>query len=143
MWDRPGPFVVREPFPADPPITSRVSFAAALDVALPHLDAGDELLGAAGRTIETVTADGLDDEYAITIVRAADLDFVQTGGADDQVANVLTFAGAGVDVQHDSSLRYLPPVGTPIPGDFVEPPPPPTPSAPPTSDDGQVESPTP
>jgi hypothetical protein len=126
MWFEPGPFAIREPFPDDPPISASAKFAAALDVALPHLDAGDELLAAAHRTIADVTEDGLAAGYGETIGAAQDLDAAHAFVGDDLTADTLTAAGQPADSLHDGSLRYLPPPATPITTDFVEPPPAPT-----------------
>jgi hypothetical protein len=131
MIDAPGPFAVRDDMPFPPRPDYAAWLGAILQPVVDTLGASDAVLVPAQQTIGTNNGAGFEGLYASTVGVADATLSTHVNDGNDQTAFVLDDRGNFTVVLNNQVAPYLPPVDTPIPGDFSEPPGPPQPTHPP------------
>lgn len=121
--DEPGQFFVRDEPPAPAWPTTPGTFARLGERVQNHLEAGDQLLGAAARDVASTDDGGLDQAFTSTIGAAGELYDTEKNGDGDQTPSVLIVNGAPTEELENQSRPYLPPSATPISIDFADAPP--------------------
>ena len=131
MIQEPGFFAVRDELVVDPWPDVAAELGRILEPVAAQLGATDTVLVPAADRIASNNGAGLDAAFTTTIGHAeATLDQHLNDGNDATVF-VLDDRGELTIGLRNEVAPYLPPVNTPIPGDFSNPPGPPQPTQPP------------
>jgi len=135
LIQEPGFFADRDELVVDAWPDHAAQLRALLEPVVAALGASDAVLVPVTATIASNTGAGLDHAYATTIGQADALLASHVGDANDLTAFDLDDRGQVTIALRDQVAPYLPPVDTPIPVDFSNPPGPPQPTHPPDDSD--------